>query len=353
MRYLFILFISLLLFSFSACKQGSAERFKVTPMAYGKAGEIYVVADEDDWKGPLGEKFREYYESLYLVLPQPEPIFKVKHIDASKLGEYTRQARSLVFLGDLEDGSLTSRLMSEYLGEERVMRAKQDPEFTSLIQSDRWADGQSIVYLFGKDEKSLLNTIDKKNASLISHFQLHDASMVRGAAFADGKSIELENRLKDKGINMEIPGDYFESHVDSKTVWFRKENPLVSSNIIVHVAPYTESTKVTQENIIAIRDSIGKALVSSQVPGSYMKTDSINLPVFYSEKSINGFYALEARGIWRLEKDFMGGPFLSYMIYDPTNQQVAFIDGFCHAPGESKKPYMKHLESIFSEFAFQ
>jgi hypothetical protein len=62
--------------------------------------------------------------------------------------------------------------------------------------------------------------------------------------------------------------------------------------------------------------------------------------------TISGQYALEARGIWEIENDFMGGAFISYLIYNPQKAELLFIDGFLHAPGEEKRNDMQKLEHI-------
>ena len=69
-------------------------------------------------------------------------------------------------------------------------------------------------------------------------------------------------------------------------------------------------------------------------------------------KTINNNYALEARGVWELENDFMGGPFISYLIHNPQKGELLFIDGFVYSPGERKREYMQHLEHIISSVEF-
>ena len=79
-----------------------------------------------------------------------------------------------------------------------------------------------------------------------------------------------------------------------------------------------------------------------------MRTNDVDLPVFTKSMEINELYALEARGIWDIVNDFMGGPFISYMIHDPKSNELLFIDAFVYAPGKSKRKYMQHLETIVS-----
>jgi hypothetical protein len=51
-----------------------------------------------------------------------------------------------------------------------------------------------------------------------------------------------------------------------------------------------------------------------------------------------------------MEKDFMGGPFASYLLPDAKNNRILFIDAFVYAPGQKKRPEMRRLETVFSTF---
>ena len=60
-----------------------------------------------------------------------------------------------------------------------------------------------------------------------------------------------------------------------------------------------------------------------------MKVNDKDLPMFTYNTQVNNSYALEARGIWELENDFMAGPFISYLVHNPTKNELYFLDGFC------------------------
>ena len=78
---------------------------------------------------------------------------------------------------------------------------------------------------------------------------------------------------------------------------------------------------VSVDEIIAHRDSIGKNYFEGTYEGSYMTTEML-IPPSIANTEISGMYALETRGLWRMEGDFMGGPFLSYSIYDEKNDRI-------------------------------
>ena len=131
-----------------------------------------------------------------------------------------------------------------------------------------------------------------------------------------------------------------------------RENELIVSNILIHKMPYKSLDQFKKVNIIALRDELGKAYVSSSIEGSYMRTNPVDLPVYTQTTQLGGAYAVEARGIWEMEGDFLGGPFLSYLILNEPKGELIYIDAFVLGPGERKRNQMLYLEHIISSFAF-
>ncbi len=83
-----------------------------------------------------------------------------------------------------------------------------------------------------------------------------------------------------------------------------------------------------------------------------MRINDVDLPMFTYVKTINNRYAIEARGIWELENDYMGGPFISYLIHNPDKNELLFLDGFVYAPQEDKRNYVQYLEHLLSNVKF-
>jgi hypothetical protein len=97
--------------------------------------------------------------------------------------------------------------------------------------------------------------------------------------------------------------------------------------------------------IIKIRDSIGKVYIEGPVEGSYMVTENAYAP-FIGETILDNKPTLETKGIWDVKKAFMGGPFVNYAIEDKINKRWVVIEGFAFAPSVEKRNYMLELESI-------
>ena len=54
----------------------------------------------------------------------------------------------------------------------------------------------------------------------------------------------------------------------------------------------------------------------------------------------------ETRGTWEVKGDFMGGPFLNYIVKDTINKRILFIDGFIFSPSQRKRDNIVEIEAI-------
>ena len=124
------------------------------------------------------------------------------------------------------------------------------------------------------------------------------------------------------------------------------------SNILIHKIPYRSQDQFKKEHIIALRDTLGKYNVSSSLEGTYMRTNTVDLPIYTQSVKLGGAYTIETRGIWEMEGDFLAGPFVSYLILNEEKTELIYIDAFVLAPGERKRNPMLYLEHIVSSFTW-
>ena len=355
MPTIFKILPSLFIFSLLiSCTAEQTKQLKVKPTALGKAGEIVVIVDSVMWYGAVGEAFQETFGELFLVSPSPEELFDIKAVSPRKLNRYKKEQRNIVMLGELNDkDSPTTQMLKESIGEENQLRSKEEPSFGLLEQKHRWAEGQTIFYLFGYTDDQLIKNIQKSYPTIKAKFTKNDLVPLKGSLYLDGRNGEVIRDIEAAhGVKLSIPSDFYIAKQDGKTTWLRKETRDLSSNIIIHSAPYGKDMAVNKRNIIALRDSLGRQYISTEAPGSYMRTDSLNLPLYFQEAPIKGNYALQARGIWNIKNDFMGGAFISYMVYEPSRNKVIFLDGFVHAPNKGKRNYIHGLDYIFQTLTF-
>ena len=86
---------------------------------------------------PLYDDSIQYYlSSAYLILPQPEPIFDLRHFTPEDLQavQMRKNFRSYLFIGNLGNKtSETANWIKQDLGSEKVRRAQEDKNFNISI----------------------------------------------------------------------------------------------------------------------------------------------------------------------------------------------------------------------------
>ena len=77
--------------------------------------------------------------------------------------------------------------------------------------------------------------------------------------------------------------------------------------------------------------------------GQYIQTDANYVNV--KNIGIKGEYAFEARGLWYMENDMMGGPFVAHARVDRPNGRVVVAEAFIYAPQKQKRDLMRKMEA--------
>lgn len=348
-------FILIVFFIVCSCSEEMQSSLKPIPSAFGELNQIIVVADDRVWNGPIGDTIRWYFSAAYPVLPQPEPIFDLAHFTPAELeAEPSRkELRTYLIVGNLSEvDSPTTQLIVNDIGREKARRANEDRTFNSTVGRDKWAKGQLVIYQFGYRDEDLMEFSKKNFPAIAQRVNKHDSPKIEATIYQSGVNGKLKAELKESlGVDMQIPGDYFRATKEYDFFWVRKETENLSSHIMLKKIPYIDKSQLTKEGIKSVRDTLGR-YISSETENTYMKINDVDLPMLTSVKTINSYYALEARGYWEIANDYMGGAFVSYMLHNPKTNELLFVDGFIHAPGKEKRDFMQHVEYIMNSVQF-
>lgn len=80
-------------------------------------------------------------------------------------------------------------------------------------------------------------------------------------------------------------------------------------------------------------------------------TTEYRLQPRYEEVSFRGRFAAKMRGLWKMEGDFMGGPWTSLAWVDEARGQLVTVDGYVYAPYFGKREYLREVEAMVRSFA--
>jgi len=359
MRYsaphFFFFSASLLLVSLIAgcsSSDGTPVAFKSKPVAYGNVNRVNIVVDDVLLEGPVRDSLDYYYEQPYPLMPQPEPIYDLNIIDAGDLEMLSarKELRTYVILADLNDmTSATTKLVTSDLGEEKILAAREDYRRGTSIVTNRWANDQLLIYLFAEGPDELAKLVAQSFPSASKRIATADRAMLEANTYQSGHSETTKDSLMTLvGLSLDVPVDYRIARAEDNFVWLRRDLSVVIQNILVTSVPYIGEDQISADSAVVYRNAMGKMAVRSDTEGSYMTTNDRDLPVVPYVREFDGKYAFEARGIWEMTDDFLGGAFFTYLLPAPEQKKLYVIDVFTFAPGKGKRNYMQQLELIAS-----
>lgn len=289
------------------------------PQSSGRLNSISVIIDKPSWDGKIGDAIREKYASEFIGLPQVEEAFTLNYIPYEAFTGFGRTARNIIYIN------------------------KKKKDKPRMIR-DRYARPQLFLEVSGLDNESIIQGI-------LSSFEFSSAQFQNGE-ITENKNRILNSLLKDTGldslnISLKIPSAYSVFKNEPKTVWLQKLLKNGTSNLIIKdlKSSVSDFEKINLNDVVSFRDSIGKEFIPGRVENSYMITEKEYLP-YISYQSVNGFEAIETRGTWEVKGDYMGGPFINYIIKDTLNNSLLYVEGFVFSPSQRKRDKMIELEAV-------
>ena len=289
------------------------------PQSSGRINSISVIIDKPSWDGKIGDAIREKYASEFIGLPQVEEAFTLNYIPYEAFTGFGRTARNIIYIN------------------------KKKKDKPRMIR-DRYARPQLFLEVSGLDNESIIQGIS-------SSFEFSSAQF-QNAEITENKNRILNSLLKDTGldslnISLKIPSAYSVFKNEPETVWLQKPLKNGTSNLIIKdlKSSVSDFEKINLNDVVLLRDSIGKEFIPGRVENSYMITEKEYLP-YISYQTVNGFEAIETRGTWEVKGDYMGGPFINYIIKDTLNNSLLYVEGFVFSPSQRKRDKMIELEAV-------
>ena len=140
-----------------------------------------------------------------------------------------------------------------------------------------------------------------------------------------------------------VPGALSSHKSGDHFFWAGTNTATGDQNFVIYSFPYTDPKTFTKEFFLHKRDSVMKINIPGAREGMYMATDTAFTNV--EPIAVQNKYALEARGLWRIKNDFMGGPFVSHMRLDTINQRIVVSEVFVYSPDKMKRNLIRQMEA--------
>lgn len=319
--YLLGLFLMALV---SSCGKGG--KSILTPQSSGKPYEVLVVVDDEFWT-PRDSALYEVLDTDVPALPQPERSFRISRIPTSRYDGYMKAFRNIIIV-DVKNIYTQTKLKygKDIFSSPQMIMTIQTPsreDFNAYMEKN----GQVIVDFFTKAEMS------REIANLKSNHNKLVAEKVK-EVFGYHIAMPLELKSFKTGENF---------------LWASSE--LNDLNFVMYSFPYTSETYFTREKFVETRDSVLKANLPGASEGMYMQTQLPEL-VQVSNTAIKGEYVFEARGLWEMKNDNMGGPFVAHARVDREKGRVVVVEGFVYRPGKLKRDLIRKLHAALYTLVF-
>lgn len=318
-HFLYLSMFLVLLFSSCSGKKGGKSVFAVT--SSGNAYELLVVVDRQMWERPAGRALNDVLKSDVPGLPQSEASFRVMFTDPAYFDATLKLVRNIV--------------------EVKVSDIYTQPKMT--YEHDVYAYPQAILTIQAPDEKTFGEYVTRHSQAIIDFFT--HAEMNRQIRTLETSYNDYIYTKVKKMFDCEVwvPGALSSHKAGDHFFWAGTNAATGDQNFVIYSFPYTDPNTFTKDFFLHKRDSVMKINIPGAREGMYMATDT----AFTSVKpiAVQNKYALEARGLWRIKNDFMGGPFVSHMRLDTVNQRIVVSEVFVYSPDKMKRNLIRQMEA--------
>jgi len=315
-------FISIL--AVALCVMGCSRSHKaLLPSVSGKAGEVIVVIDKDNWESATGARIRSLLASDCPWLPVKEPLYSLVNVAPGAFVDLFKVHRNVVIVNIDPQG------------------AKQGV----VVKKDVWAAPQIVIQLNAHDASGIDSLLENEGAVVISAIEQAERDrVIRNSILYEEKNLAPQV-YEVFGGSPHFPMGYSLKKKTDHFVWIADEKQYTTQGILIYRYPASEISELNLSEIIAHRNKFLKENVPGMFENTYMTTGAIPASVCEFLKYKKRDFA-QVRGWWEVENDFMGGPFVSHSFYSPDGEYVIVAEAFVYAPKFDKRQYLRQVESI-------
>lgn len=352
------LFSLLLIMGVFACKNSNSEesaeekqKSSLSSLATssGRIDEVMVVMDEVNWKDSLGYFLREKLQEPYPGLPQPEPRFDLRQMEPVGLTTMLQKASSMLIVADLSSNGPTAQYVKEQINNFKT-GGRSVPENMFTLKNV-WSKPQQLVFVFADSEEELTKFVKERDREIINRLYVVENQKASNNLYAARINQSLTEDVKQTlNIDLPIPNSFRLVELSDSLLWIRQDIEAETSNIMIRVEPYKDQKQFSKDYAIAVRDQLG-TLFTTNTPDSHSRSDTI-FGSLQEQIEINKRQTIESRGLWRMTKDFMGGPYVNYLTIDEKNNRIISFDASVFAPEYKKRRSIRKLEILFKNIKF-
>jgi hypothetical protein len=294
------------------------------PTSTGAAGEILMVINEDVFKSNVGDSIVQILNHDVPCMPQSEPMFNISRTNFEGFTSIIKPARNIILI---DAGRAYSSVKIK-------------------TEEDKWGKPQAILTIQGPTTQEVADAIGKYKVQIANYFVKaeRDRAIKHHQRYTEKEMVKkVEEHM---GFYMAVPRNMVRCKKAENFMWISNNAGNMNRNIVLYSYPYTEADAFTRAKLLQKRDSVMKLHIPGPVENSYMTTEYRFEPPIWEETAMaNKQYAIRIQGMWRVEGEYMGGPFVSISCLDQKNQRIITAEAFIYAPNQYKRNAMRQLEA--------
>lgn len=315
-----IILLALSITLFTSCNSDGSKGKRIVSASSGNINNLSVVIDNDLWEGDVGDYIREVFGAEVYGLPQQEPLFSMRQMPPQVFTDFATRNRT-------------------------VLKIEKGKTADTKFYEDAYAAPQKLVLISGNTNNEIISQIEQNAAKIIS---VYKTTEIKEKQRRMAKSLHNDKSIEETlGITLKFPSAYRIARQEDSFFWLRRDIRAGDVNLMIYEMPLDAITDGDDaiNDIIKMRDSIGKAHIPGPIDGSYMITEEAYTP-YLNTTIIDNKPTFETKSTWEVKDAFMAGPFVNYAIKDEVNNRFVVIEGFVFVPASAKRDYIFELEAI-------
>lgn len=320
-------FIHLLALAIMVILPSCKHREALLPNISGKAGEVVVVMDKENWDGSLGTLVRDILATDCPYLAQKEPLYDLAHVTPSGFSNMFKYHRNILFFT---------------IGENVT-------DSSAVFRNNVWANPQCVIQISGKTAEMAAGIFDGSKETIISALEQaeRDRVIMNSKQYPNAA---LRNTVMPLfGGAPHFPIGYELKKKTDDFVWIADEKQYTMQGIFMYKYPVESLDNFSMENIIAHRNEFLRENVPGMFDNTWMTTSDYFAPEVEFIR-FRGRQFAQTRGFWEVHNDYMGGPFVSHSFYNKDASEIIVVEAFVYAPKYDKRQYLRQVESIIYSF---
>lgn len=315
-------FAAFMAFSLCACEDSKG--------LAGKPGEVLIVMNKEDWNSPLGVIVRESLTDDYPMLPQAEPRFKLSNVEHASFTDMLHDFRNIIiFETNSKHSSKVTYRTGVWAPTQCVVNVRAESYAKAVELYETKAD-EIIAKIEEAERNRIISNNEKYSAPEVKH---QVGKMVGGSPsfHSDAKIFKQTD-------------DFMWISVCNTD--FIKKNILIYKYPIESVEEAMDPESILQHNMHVMNINIPGPQENTYMTHSKFFTPTVEM-ITQDDRTI-----AEIRGLWDVENDYMGGPFIGHEFVSQDGKYMIGVTGFVYAPKYDKIQHLRDLEAIVYSFKF-